>query len=65
MPTPFTGHMVGTHSFANAFTEETNVTKRGINVDISLMIRWIVVFLVIFILLMALVFSFIRPKINK
>jgi hypothetical protein len=30
--------------------------------DISIMIRWIVVFLVIFVLLMALVFSFIRKK---
>ncbi|EPZ48964.1 hypothetical protein N007_03750 [Alicyclobacillus acidoterrestris ATCC 49025] len=30
--------------------------------DVSVMIRWIVVFLVIFVLLMALVFSFMRKK---
>jgi hypothetical protein len=30
--------------------------------DLSVMIRWIVVFLVIFVLLMALVFSFMKKK---
>lgn len=30
--------------------------------DISVMIRWIVVFLIIFVLLMALVFSFMKKK---
>lgn len=34
----------------------------GRPVDVSVMIRWIVVFLVIFVLLMALVFSFMRKK---
>lgn len=40
--------------------EET--PRGGSIVDISVMIRWIVVFLIIFVLLMALVFSYMKKK---
>jgi hypothetical protein len=39
-----------------------SMTRRELTVDISMMIRWIVVFLVIFILLMFFVFSFFKKQ---
>jgi hypothetical protein len=52
----------GTNGSAVAFNIKAVGGKEGLTVDISMMIRWIVVFLVIFVLLMFFVFSFFKKQ---
>lgn len=53
----------GLERFLSSLHSLTKGTPRGGSiVDISVMIRWVVVFLIIFVLLMALVFSYMKKK---